>query len=72
MVAGPRFLTTMQIPILAGREIDDRDQPGSTPVAVISEQLARTYFGNPGAGRCRPSKRRDSRWLCAGKASVPN
>src|SRR5256884_418833 len=46
MAAGPRFLTTMQIPILAGREIDDRDQPDSTPVAVISERLARTYFGN--------------------------
>src|SRR6267154_2945463 len=46
MVAGPRFLTTMQIPILAGREIDDRDQTGSTPIAVISERLARTYFGN--------------------------
>ena len=46
LAAGPRFLTTMQIPILAGREIDDRDQPGATPVAVISEQLARTYFGN--------------------------
>jgi predicted permease len=49
MAAGPRFLTTMQIPLLAGREIDDRDQPGSRPVAVISERLARTYFenGNP-------------------------
>jgi predicted permease len=46
MSVGPRFLTTMQIPILSGREIDDRDQPGSTPVAVISERLARTYFGN--------------------------
>ncbi len=46
MVAGPRFLTTMQIPLLAGREIDDRDQAGSTPVAVISERLARTYFGS--------------------------
>jgi predicted permease len=46
LAAGSRFLTTMQIPILAGREIDDRDQPGSTPVAVISERLARTYFGN--------------------------
>jgi macrolide transport system ATP-binding/permease protein len=46
MVVGPRFLTTMQIPILAGREIDDRDQSGSTPVALISERLARTYFGN--------------------------
>ncbi len=46
MSAGPRFLTTMRIPILAGREIDDRDQPGSTPVVVISERLARTYIGN--------------------------
>ena len=46
LAAGPRFLTTMQIQILAGREIDDRDQPGSRPGAVISERLARTYFGN--------------------------
>lgn len=46
MSTGPRFLTTMRIPILAGREIDDRDQAGSPPVAVISERLARTYFGN--------------------------
>jgi predicted permease len=46
LAAGPRFLTTMQIPILAGREIDDRDQPGSRLVAVISERLARTYFEN--------------------------
>ncbi|HTX33816.1 MAG TPA: ABC transporter permease [Bryobacteraceae bacterium] len=46
LAAGPRFLTTMQIPILAGREIDDRDQSGSRPVAVISERLARTYFAN--------------------------
>lgn len=46
LAAGPRFLTTMQIPILAGREINERDQGGSSPVAVISERLARTYFGN--------------------------
>ena len=46
MAAGPRYLTTMQIPILAGREIDERDRPDSPLVAVISERLARTYFGN--------------------------
>jgi macrolide transport system ATP-binding/permease protein len=45
IVAGSRFLKTMQIPILTGREIDDRDQASSTPVAVINERLARTYFG---------------------------
>src|SRR5258708_27667345 len=36
----------MAIPILAGGEIDDRGPRGSTPVAVISEELAWTYFGN--------------------------
>lgn len=46
LVTGANFLTTMQIPILYGREIDDRDQRNSAPVAVISERLARTYFGN--------------------------
>ena len=62
LAAGPRFLTTMQIPILAGREIDDRDRPGSRPVAVISERLARTYFGseNPlGRTITLPEEKRD-------------
>jgi predicted permease len=62
MSVGPRFLTTMEIPILAGREIDDRDQPGSKPVAVISERLARTYFGNEnpvGRRMTLPEEKRD-------------
>lgn len=62
MAAGPRFFTTMQIPILAGREIDDRDQAGSRAVAVISERLARTYFGseNPVGRRITlPEEKRD-------------
>src|SRR5216117_1418815 len=62
LAAGPRFLTTMQIPILAGREIDDRDQPGSRPVAVISEELARTYFENEnpvGRRLTLPDEKRD-------------
>src|SRR3954447_19518434 len=46
LAAGPRYLTTMRIPLLAGREIDERDQRGSTPVAVISEALSQAYFGN--------------------------
>ncbi len=62
LAAGPRFLTTMQIPILAGREIDDRDQPGSRPVALIGERLARTYFGNQnpvGRSITLPDEKRD-------------
>jgi predicted permease len=43
---GHDFLKTMQIPILAGREIEERDQPGSTPVAIVSELFARVNFGD--------------------------
>jgi predicted permease len=44
LVIGPSFFKTMQIPILAGREIDERDRPGSPPVAVISEKFAKVIF----------------------------
>jgi macrolide transport system ATP-binding/permease protein len=44
--AGPDFFTTMQIPVQRGREIDDRDRLGATPVAVVSDLFARTYFGD--------------------------
>jgi macrolide transport system ATP-binding/permease protein len=41
---GARFLTTMQIPMLAGRDIDDRDRPGSPAVAVVNENFAQVNF----------------------------
>jgi predicted permease len=43
---GPRFFTTMQIPILQGREIDDRDRQGHAAVAVVSALFASTYFAD--------------------------
>jgi predicted permease len=43
---GPSFFTTMQIPMLRGREILDRDRAGSPPVAVVSEEFARRNFGD--------------------------
>jgi macrolide transport system ATP-binding/permease protein len=46
LAVGPDFFKTMQIPILAGRDIEERDQPGSSKVAVVSELFARTNFGN--------------------------
>jgi predicted permease len=46
LVIGPSFFKTMQIPILAGREIDERDAPGSPLVAVINERFARVNFGD--------------------------
>jgi predicted permease len=44
LTVGPEFLTTMQIPILTGRDIEARDHSGSQPVAVINERFARMNF----------------------------
>jgi predicted permease len=46
MQTGPRFFSTMQIPMLQGRDIDERDRAGARPVAVVSETFARTFFPN--------------------------
>jgi predicted permease len=35
LFVGPEFFTTMQIPVLLGREIDERDHLGSPEVAVV-------------------------------------
>jgi predicted permease len=44
LIIGPSYFKTMQIPIVAGREIDERDLPGSAPVAMISQQFAKVNF----------------------------
>jgi predicted permease len=46
LIIGPAFLKTMQIPIVAGREIDERDQAGSPAVAIVSEYFAKLNFGD--------------------------
>ena len=45
MRIGPGFFRTMQIPILAGRAIDERDRDGAPLVAVVNEVFAKKYFG---------------------------
>jgi macrolide transport system ATP-binding/permease protein len=44
MQTGPRFFSTMQIPLLAGREIEERDLNATVASGVISDLFARTYF----------------------------
>ena len=45
-VIGPGFMKTMQTPLIAGRDIDERDRPDSTPVAIVSEYFAKLNFGD--------------------------
>ena len=46
MSIGPTFFATMQISMLAGRDIEERDGRGSPAVAVINERFAKVYFGD--------------------------
>ncbi len=43
--AGPGFFETLRIPLLHGRVFDARDRAGTPSVAVITETMARQYFG---------------------------
>jgi putative ABC transport system permease protein len=40
----PGYLRTMEIPLVEGRLLDERDLSTSVPVAVVSEALARRYW----------------------------
>lgn len=43
-VVGPRFFKTLGVPILDGRDFDDRDRPGDVKVAIVNDTLARHYW----------------------------
>jgi len=41
---GPNFFHTMQIPMLAGRDFDEHDRPGTPFVVVVNETFAKANF----------------------------
>ncbi|PYT20584.1 MAG: multidrug ABC transporter substrate-binding protein [Acidobacteria bacterium] len=49
MRVGSRFLATMGIPVLAGRDFTERDGMSAPRVGIVNETFARDYFahGNP-------------------------
>ena len=46
LTVGPAFFATMQIPILAGRDFEETDRPGSPAVAVINQVFAKANFAD--------------------------
>jgi predicted permease len=42
---GPEFLTAMQVPITAGREIGDSDRAGGLYAAVVNQAFVKAYLG---------------------------
>jgi putative ABC transport system permease protein len=46
---GVGYFRAMGIPIIKGRDFDDRDKHGSTPVIIVTETFARRFFPNEDA-----------------------
>jgi predicted permease len=49
IAAGPGYFRAVGAPVLVGRDFDDRDQPTSTPVAIVNERFANAYFPDSNA-----------------------
>jgi predicted permease len=45
-MVGPGFFSNLGVPLIAGREFSDRDNPAAPKVAVVNEQWAKHFFGN--------------------------
>jgi predicted permease len=43
---GPQFFSTMGVPLVSGREFNDKDAAGAPRVAIVNETMARRYWGN--------------------------
>jgi predicted permease len=46
---GPRYFQTMRIPLVGGRDFDERDRENAHRVAIINETMARRYWPHSGA-----------------------
>jgi putative ABC transport system permease protein len=45
-VASAEYFQALQIPLIAGRLIEDSDREAAPPVVVINQAMAKTYFGD--------------------------
>jgi predicted permease len=41
---GPRYFRTLEIPLVGGREFDERDGRPASPVVIVNERLARMFW----------------------------
>ena len=62
-IVSPGYFRTMGIPILQGRDVDERDRADSTPVALVSATFARTVWPGQDALGKRFRLKETARWL---------
>ncbi len=46
-IATPGYFRTFGIPLVIGRDFDDRDRPEAPAVAIVNETMAARYWGDP-------------------------
>lgn len=49
MVVGPNYFAGMKVPIVEGRDFEDRDREGAPCVAIVNEVFGKRYFPNSGS-----------------------
>ena len=45
MMTSPGYFATLQMPLVAGRDFASQDRPGSRPVAIVNQTMARRFWG---------------------------
>ena len=48
-IVGPHYFTNMMVPVVQGRDFDERDRDGAPCVAIVNEVFARRYFSATGS-----------------------
>jgi hypothetical protein len=44
VIAGPGYFTNMRVPIVQGRDFEERDRDGAPCVAIVNEAFGQKYF----------------------------
>ena len=59
---GPDYFRTLRIPLLAGREFEDRDDRAATPAIIVNRTLAERYLGGVSHAIGRRVRGSDGPW----------
>ena len=58
----PHYFRTLRVPMVAGRDFDDRDDKDGEPVVIVNHTLAQRFLGGPDAALGRRIRIGDGEW----------